>query len=243
MKEGKGIRVFSRPNSLKEWLENEGIEFKDRIHLISDAGSIIPGFSIDKDKIEFFIHSPFAKRIEDNLIDRNADSIILHATLQSEEQETRLLIIGDTDYEVLADIVNITKAHKNEQRLQWDIYDIPHHCSYLALNNEKGDDKTEPASEVKWLFEQGNKGGILVSCSKVIPKNDDDAQPPHRQAANYYKDVAKNISGEFRVTMEYPTKDSPSPLIIKVDSFGATLSKSITSGSFNVTTRNAPRAG
>ncbi len=41
---GEGIRVFSRPEKLKDWLEGEGIALEDRLHLITDAGKTVPGF-------------------------------------------------------------------------------------------------------------------------------------------------------------------------------------------------------
>lgn len=244
LKEGKRVRVFSRPDRLKDWLENEGIKLEHRKHLITDAGELVPGSNKLSDGVEFFVHSPFAKRMEDGLIDRNEDSLILHATFNFNGQETRFMLIGDTTYEVLTEIVNITKYHKRETRLAWDIFDVPHHCSYLALSNERGKDKTEPVPDVKWLFEQGAKGGILVSPSKPIPKNDEDPQPPHRQAANYYKEVAYKISGDFAVTMEHPTETNPKPLVITIDNSGATLKKLIiTGGAAGGGNRPAPRAG
>jgi hypothetical protein len=59
LKMGKGIRVFSRPDKLKEWFENEGLTLESRAHLITDAGQLIPGFSLASDQVEFFVHSPF----------------------------------------------------------------------------------------------------------------------------------------------------------------------------------------
>lgn len=244
LKEGKGIRVFSRPEKLSDWLKKEGIDIEDRRHLITDAGQIIPGFTKGTQGLEFFVHSPFAFRNENgDLIDRNEDSLILQLTFDFKGKETKFILIGDTTHEIITDIVNITKYHKREERLSWDIFDVPHHCSYLALNSEKGKDKTEPVNEVEWLMNQGNKGGIIVSPSKPIPSNDNDPQPPHRQAANYYKAVANTISGEFRVTMEHPKESNPAPLVIEIDSFGATLKKSIAYGAATITSHSAPRAG
>ena len=85
----------------------------------------------------------------------------------------------------------------------------------------------------------------MISTSKPIPNNDEDKQPPHRQAANYYKDVAYDIDGEFKVTMEHPSEINPKPLVITIDGFGATLKKSISSGVGGATiiSRPAPKAG
>lgn len=244
LKEGKGIRVFSRPDRLKKWLEDQGLKLEDHKNLITDAGQIIPSFDKSNDGVEFFVHSPFAVHVDDGLHDRNESTLILHATFEDEGQETKFMVIGDSTDEILKDIVNITKTHKREERLKWDIYDIPHHCSYKALNgSDKGKDKTDPISEVKWLLQQGNKNGVLVSCSKPIPDNDDDDQPPHRQAANYYKDVASSINGTFKVTMEHPDPLKPKPLEITIDKWGATIKRGIAAGGAAAIRTSAPRAG
>jgi len=212
--------------------------------LITDAGKLVPGYSLLNDGVEFFVHSPFAIHVDGELIDRNESSLILHATFEYNGVKTRLMLIGDTTCSILTEIVETTKAHNNEQRLEWDLFDVPHHCSYKALSDDKGKDVTTPVAEVQWLLEQGKNRGIIVSSSKPIPSNDADNQPPHRQAANYYKKIANSIDGKFVVTMEHPTISSPSPMIITIDQFGATLKKIIQSvGSASVISRPAHRAG
>lgn len=243
LKLGKGIRVFSRPGRLKEWLDSNNINLKDREHLITDAGQVVPGFTRVNDEIEFFVHSPFAEHVDDKFYDKNESSLVMHATFEISGQETKFLIIGDSTNDILAQIVNITRYHKREDRLEWDIYDIPHHCSYLALNSEKGRDKTAPIPEVKWLLEQGRNKGILVASSKPIPNDDEDSLPPHRQAANYYKDVASSVSGNFKVTMEHPEKSKPKPLEITIDKWGATLKLISYTGGAAAVSSPAPRAG
>ena len=65
LREGRGIRVFSRPELLRRWLENQGFALESRAHLITDAGGLIPGWSKDGEGVEFFVHSPFATRLND----------------------------------------------------------------------------------------------------------------------------------------------------------------------------------
>ena len=243
LKQGKGIRIFSRPKKLEEWLKKEGIKLEDRKHLITDAGDLAPSFMTGSDAAEFFVHSPFAFRDGDQLQDRNEVSLVLHVTFVVEGQETKLMLGADTTYDAWTDIVNITGNHGRDHRLVWDIFKLPHHCSYTALSDEKGEDKTEPVKEVKWLFEQGKDEGIIVSTSKPIPKDDEDDQPPHRQAANYYKGRVAEIGGEFKVTMEHPKESKPEPLVIIIDGGGAAIKKTITGAAAVVTGRRAPRAG
>ena len=243
LKKGKGIRVFSRPERLRDWLEEEGLTLDDRRHLITDAGQLVPGYDKEKEGVEFFVHSPFALRKEDELEDRNENALILQAVFNVDGQHTKFMLIGDSTYEALSNIVNITKYHKREERLEWDIYDIPHHCSYKALSDEKGKDITEPDPDVDSLLNQGKTGGKLISCSNPIPEDDENNLPPHRQAANYYKKIASKIGGEFKVTMEHPTILKPKPLVITIDKWGATIKKIISGGGSAAISRPAPRAG
>ena len=83
-------------------------------------------------------------------------------------------------------------------------------------------------SDVLWLFEtQGRESSIIVSPSWPIPakgsKEDEDIQPPHRQAANHHRRVARQLDGQFTVTMEEPSPARPQPFSYEVTSFGVAL--------------------
>ena len=60
--EGKDILVFSQPEELMKWLrpklKERGLPETARDHLFVDAGTLVPGFSLSKDQVEFFCHSP-----------------------------------------------------------------------------------------------------------------------------------------------------------------------------------------
>lgn len=248
-KEGKGIRVFSRPERLKNWCEDNGISLTDHLSVITDAGKLAPEFSLVSDGVEFFVHSPFAVRQDENTVeDRNSDALVVQATFDMGGVTTKALLLADSTHEALSDIVSVTKKKGNEARLEWDIAKLPHHCSYLSLGPEKGEDKTNPVKEVAWLYEeQGQSGAIIVSTSKPIPAkgtaDDDDPQPPHRQAASYYVEAATGANGQFIVTMEHSTKSDPQPLVIVIDSNKATVRKREVTAAYVATSRPAPRAG
>ena len=247
--EGSGIRVFSRPERLRKWCEQNGLDLEDRLELVTDAGQIAPEFSLEKHGVEFFVHSPFAVRQDDDTVeDRNVDGIVMQAHLKIQYTRAKVLLMADADHDVLTDIVTVTKKNGNEARLEWDVAKLPHHCSYLSLSPYKGEDKTVPVTDVAWLYEdQGQDGAIIVSTSKPIPTKgsdeDNDVQPPHRQAANYYKSVVKDSDGEFVVTMEHPKKSAPEPVVIEFDSSGTTLKLAAASAPSILVSRPAPRAG
>jgi hypothetical protein len=247
LKQGAGIRVFSRPDALKEWLAKNGIEFEKVKHLITDAGQIVPGLTPENDGVEFFVHSPFASRHDDGTFtDRNTNSLVFQATFVVDGVATKLMLAADSTHDVLSEIVDITKKKGREARLEWDVFKLPHHCSYKSLSDERGKEKTNPVDQVAWLFdEMAQKAGVAVSTSWMIPAKDsdgDDDQPPHRQAANYQKGIARERAGQFIVTMEHPTASAPEVLVITIDKLKVTVSKRALGAAF-ITSRSAPRAG
>lgn len=249
LEKGYGIQVFSRPQKLKKWLEDRGLTIESRSQFITDAGKVAPDFKREVDGAEFFAHSPFAWRQDENtVVDRNGDSLVVQLTLIVDGVETKVILGSDVDHTALSEIVQITKSHKNEARLEADIWKLPHHSSYLSLGPDRGDDETEPVEDVAWLFEdQLQRGGIIVSSSKPIPakgsKEDDSPQPPHRQAAAYYKRIARERDGEYVVTMEHPKESAPRPLVIEVGWRKAKLKRTQSVGAAALTPVSAPRAG
>lgn len=244
-KDGKGIRVFSEPRFLEEWCKKNGVQLSDRKHLITNAGTVVPGFTKGANGVEFFAHCPFAHRTDSaDEFDRNNDSLVFQATFVESGTETKLILGSDSDHRMWTEIVNLTRKYNNDVRLEWDIFKLPHHCSYLSLGPEKGKTKTEPVNEVKWLYEtKGNDHGIIVSPSKPIPTDDSDKQPPHRQAANYHRKTTEDRVGQFVVTMEHPSAEDPQPLVITIDRFKATVVKRQKSGVAAAVAVSAPRAG
>lgn len=240
LKAGKGIRVFSRPTHLKAWLESQGLTLESRRHLITDAGQLVPGWSKEQDGVEFFVHSPFAERDGEVLLDRNECSLVFQATFLA--GGTQFLMAADTTCDIWDKIVRITRLHKNEERLKWDIYKLPHHCSYLSLSPEKGKRETKPITNLQWLLDQGKSRAIVVSTSKPIDEIDQD-QPPHFQAKNCYNTNLKPKFGKFMVTMEHPNRVSPGRLVINVTAAGASLETAATIGSGALVSAPAPRVG
>jgi hypothetical protein len=250
LRKGYGIRVFSRPDVLKDWFAANDLTIESRRHLITDAGQYVPGFSLNgPERVEFFIHSPFGWRLnEKEVIERNTDSVVFQATFREGLRHTSALFMSDINHDTISQIVDTTRKHKNDDRLQWDIFKIAHHCSYTAIGPDKGNDETKPVDQVKWLFEtQGHMRGTMMSTSKSIPvtgsAEDKDVQPPHRQAAAYYKRVAATKDGQFKVTMDLPSVSKPKPSTIEITELGArVLTVSATVGAASIISTPA-RAG
>lgn len=246
---GSGIKVFSRPETLASFLEDNGLTIADREHCIVDAGNLVPGFSKwGQEAVEFFVHSPFAWRTDAGLIDRNQGSIVVHMTMREGVHETYALLGADIDHESLSQIVRTSRDHGNEHRLHWDILKLFHHCSYLSLSPDKGEDITEPVEDVKWLFETlARKHEKIISPSWPIPTKgsaeDKDVQPPHRQAANYYRKIIEDSDGEFLVTMEEPNKARPKPIRLKITAQGVSVMLAAAATATSVAASTTTRAG
>ncbi|WP_025178815.1 hypothetical protein [Leptospira kirschneri] len=229
LKEGKGIRVFSKPDQLKDWLKENGLKVSDRKNLITDAGEIAPDFSLEKDGVEFFCHSPFVKHVDDNEEFRNEAALIFNVRFKVSEEIFDYLAIGDSEWAVLEDIVDKSKAHKREDRLKWDLLNIPHHCSYKALSDDKGEEETTPKDKVKELLLSGKEGSLMISSSDPISdstKAYSEKQPPHIQARKCYERYLKKVGGsKLLVTMEESNESNPSPIVIKVQKQGISVEK------------------
>lgn len=249
LKLGYGIKVFSRPDALESFLADNDLTLESRADCIVDAGTNIPGFSLNgTEQAEFFVHCPFAWRSDERgLEDRNQDAVVLRATFVEAGVETYALLGSDVDCDTIGEMVKTTRRHGNEDKLVWDILHLFHHCSYKSVGYERGVDETEPTEEVAWLIEeQSRDGAIIVSPNKPIPikgsEEDEDKQPPHRQAANYYKRILDEKDGEFKVTMETPSKINPKPFQIEITSRGARISLAVATPVTAVTSTVA-RAG
>lgn len=250
--EGKGILVFSQPQTLMDWLvpklKERGLPANARDHLFVDAGHLVEGFTLQNDGVEFFCHSPFIKHCDDGDIIRNDASLVFNVRFRANGSDYDYLEIGDATWEALEEIVSATKKHYNVDRLAWDLLNISHHCSYLALSDDKGQNETTPKPLVKELLLQGKPDAYIVSCSRPVPDSKDaydQVQPPHIQARKTYEKYLKTIGGrKFLVTMEEPNASHPEPITFEVTSGGVTWARSIAAiGAPAIIASRPPRAG
>jgi len=217
---------------------------ESRSHLITDAGQVVPGLTLAGDGVEFFAHSPFGHRQSGEVvIDRNANCLAVQARFSANGALTDLLMLSDVEWESLTAIIDITRKHEHDDRLHWDICKIPHHCSFLSLNGEKGKTKTVPTESIDWLYGNRENGAIFICSSDVVPGTET-TQPPHFQAASYYKDkIGEVIRGEWLVTMSEPSESKPKKIEIEIGIGGAKHLLSSAIGGAALTGRSGPRVG
>ena len=206
----------------------------------------MPGFTLGVDNAEFFCHSPFIKHCDDGDIIRNSAALVFNVRFRSGDTVYDFLEVGDATWEDLEDIVCTTRFHKNDDRLKWDLFNIPHHCSYLALSDEKGEAETTPKPLVKELLLEGKSDASIVSSSNPIPDDKEaykQIQPPHIQARKAYERYLKAVNGRrFLVTMEEPNAHRPEPITFEIGPQGSSRRRAVT-GAAAIISSSPPRAG
>lgn len=244
-----GIKVFSKPDDLVTFMQEKGLGPNDRDHRIVDAGSLVDTFSLSNDGIEFFCHSPFMKHCDasDKKTIRNEASLIFNVRLAAGSRTYDFMAIGDSEYEVLSDIVSITQFKGNEDRLEWNLFSLPHHCSYLALSDEKGTRQTIPKPKVEELLLKGRQNSYMISSSRPIDTDHvayEQIQPPHIQAKNCYQSYLSKVLGRrLIVTMEEPSPLKPKPVKFEVSSMGLSLAVPMLTGAGLALQSKPARAG
>ncbi len=197
--------------------------------------------------MEFFVHSPFVKHTDEGDDLRNSCALIFNVRFGVAGVRTDYLAVGDSDWMVLEDIVKTTEYHGNMDRLAWDLFNIPHHCSYKALGPDKGKEETVPVEAIKKLLRQGREDAYLVSSSEPIYSSDEayeQVQPPHIQARKGYERYLREVGGrKFLVTMEEPNAAHPKPLVFEISAGGCSWQRATATGLSTITQISPPRAG
>ena len=89
--------------------------------------------------IEFFVHSPFKASLIDGKADadKNSTSIVMQArSFEGGGDPVALYVFGgDADHYVWAEVLNQSKTHNNDDKLKYDLFLAPHHCSWTFFND------------------------------------------------------------------------------------------------------------
>ncbi len=209
-----------------------------------------PGTIVNKfngkvsDFIEFFIHAPFKSDLVIGRAekDHNSTSIIFQASFRLAKGGhtiTRALFGGDADHYKWEKVLRISESNNNQDKLMWDIFLSPHHCSWSFFNDRPYEDNKTPKDYALELldYRQGN-AYVVASCVKI---EDDDNNPPHHQAKEQY--VKKVGSGYFRNTAINKSSLAPEPLEFVIEVNGIKLTKTESAAAFGIIGNSTPRAG
>ena len=170
---------------------------------------------------EIFIHGPFKKSLvqanAEN--DKNSSSIILQARFKgksSDDWTAYFLSGGDADHYRWKEVLEKSEAKGNDDKLLWDIFQTPHHCSWTYFNDVPYDENKSPQETSLKVLNYGRKDAYIIASSRKIESGE--PNPPHQAAKDQY--VKKVKSGHFINTNTNISEKKPQPIIFEVDSEG-----------------------
>jgi len=177
---------------------------------------VVPGNNINtidynpKPNFSFFIHAPF-KEEED---DRNDTSVVVQGKFNVDGQaDAGLFFIGgDAGHRIWERILNIS----DDDKLRWDLFLTPHHCSWSFFNDTPSADYPEATDSSIEVLNKKREGAMVIASCKPIKQ--DGNNPPHYKAKQEYI----NVVGEenFLVTGEHPEESAPLPIIFEFSANG-----------------------
>ena len=199
-KDGNRIRIIG-------WTDSPDLEGLDgRIVTPGDTISEVNGSNCLY--FEMFIHAPFKNDIAGE--DRNMTSIAAQLRFKSDKNSTdiaRVFLGGDTEWRIIEKIMDETT---DDDYLNWDLMEAPHHCSYKFFADDREDDANQASLD---FLEKSEDGAFVVSSSKVVKKNSDN--PPCQKAKNRYTDRVGESN--FFCTGGEKEDDTEKPIVFDIE--------------------------
>lgn len=210
----------------------------------------VPGMTVDSfngknnSYLSLFIHAPFKSDLVRGQAnkDHNATSIVLQmkfSYLPYGETVSRLILGGDADHYVWEQVLEKSKKNNNADKLEWDLFLAPHHCSWSFFNDTPHENNKEPKDYSLEFLNYAKQGAHIITSSKKI--EDKEPNPPHYNAKLEYEKKVGAL--KFKNTAINKDENAPEPLIYIIDDNGFTLDKKISPASHNILTKPTPRAG
>lgn len=230
-------------NRLKIIGYNDQDKTTEGLHYV--PGDIINEFNgYTSDYIEFFVHAPFKSDLVSGKAekDQNATSIVLHASFRMTANgtvKTKAFFGGDADHYIWEKVLRKSEDNDNKDRLEWDIFLAPHHCSWTFFNDTPYDDNKTAEDYSLELLDYKNTNAYVVASSVKI--ENDDNNPPHYPAKQEYE--KKVGTAYFRNVGVNKSTTAPKPLEFKITSSGTKLLKGITGAATGIIGSQTPRAG
>lgn len=175
----------------------------------------------DLDYLEIFIHAPFKEDVNTAKGDgnKNMTSIVAQYRFRAKKDSdivTRILLGGDAEHPVWKHII---ENNKDDDTINWNLFEAPHHCSWTFFNDSSKKDEVQPTS-IDILEKQLGKDAYIVTSSEEIKDDDDENPLPSYRAKTEYKAHLKT-KGNFLNTATDKTIDGiPQPIVFNIDSNG-----------------------
>ncbi len=193
--------------------------------------------------VELFIHAPFKEDVETSKKqdDKNATSIVVQFGFKIagfNEVKKRVLMAGDAEYEIWQHILD---NNTDDEKLKWNIFLAPHHCSWSFFNESSNKKEIKPSAEDILNKQIGNLAYIVASSEEIM---DNGNNPPCYEAKQEYVKKLKSGTSHFLNSATYSKLgDIPQPIIFKITEFGISLKETTAVAGTSSIANPAPRAG
>ncbi|HET8861042.1 cobyric acid synthase CobQ [Marivirga sp.] len=222
---------------LKLWKENDssknddgnrirffGYDHDDKFNNVPNSipGEILTNNHISgcsDDYFEFFIHAPFKESLIKSTAkeDKNSSSIVIQFAFERSNDDfiCKYLTAGDADHFQWERILEKSKKYSNMDRLEWDIFESPHHCSWSFFNNVpyENEENKSPKEYSLDILEQGREDAYVIASSRKVKSSK--PNPPHQAAKDEYLEFVKN--SHFLNTDTNFSEGNPKPIIFEIN--------------------------
>ena len=193
--------------------------------------------------LDIFIHAPFKEDVETSkkYDDKNATSIVVQFGFKIEGFEgykSRVLMGGDAEHEIWQHILD---NNSDDEKLKWNIFLSPHHCSWSFFNESNNKKEIKPSAESILNKQIGSFAHIIASSNEI--KNDGNNPPCYEAKQEYIKKLKAGSSHFLNTATHSKVGNIPQPIVFKISENGKTLKENATIAGTSSIANPAPRAG
>lgn len=193
--------------------------------------------------LDIFIHAPFKEDVETSkkYDDKNATSIVVQFGFKIagyEGYKCRVLMGGDAEHEIWQHILD---NNTDDEKLKWNIFLAPHHCSWSFFNESNNKDEIKPSAEAILNKQIGSLSHIIASSNEI--KKDDNNPPCYEAKQQYIKKLKSGSSHFLNTAIHNKVGSIPQPIVFTINEYGKTLKESATVAGTSSLSNPAPRAG
>ena len=173
------------------------------------------------DYLEIFIHAPFKEDVNTAKGDgnKNMTSIVAQYRFKAKnggDIVARVLLGGDAEHPVWKHII---ENNKEDENLNWNLFEAPHHCSWTFFNDSSNKDEVQPTS-IDVLNKQLGDDAFIVSSSEEIKDDDDETPLPSYRAKKEYRKHLKTKSNFLNTATDKCIDDISQPIVFSIDDDG-----------------------
>lgn len=193
--------------------------------------------------LEIFIHAPFKEDVETSkkYDNKNATSVVVQFGFKIDGYtgyKSRVLMGDDAEYEIWQHILD---NNADDEKLKWNIFLAPHHCSWSFFNDSDNKKEIKPSADAILNKQIDNSAHIIASSNEI--KNDNNNPPCYEAKLQYIKKLKSGSLHFLNTATHSKVGNIPQPIVFKINENGKTLKENTTVAGATSISNPAPRAG